>query len=233
MNAGTASLHQTGTMTRKREETAAASVSYSTLLWLFVIGSAVGFVLEGLWCVLRTGRWESHSATIWGPFCIIYGVGAVAVYLLSAFLKNRGVLLQFAVFTVSGAAVEYFGSLIQEIVLGSVSWDYSDHALNIGGRVSLQMALLWGVLGILFMRLLFPLLSRLFAKMRGKGWRVACVCVSVFMAVNLLVTAAAVTRWRSRTEGAAPASAAAQWLDAAYDDRTMAALFPNMTFTAE
>ena len=97
MNAGTASLHQTGTMTRKREQTAAAPVCYATLLWLFVIGSAVGFVLEGLWCVLRTGRWESHSATIWGPFCIIYGVGAVAVYLLSAFLKNRGVLLQFAV----------------------------------------------------------------------------------------------------------------------------------------
>ena len=183
---------------------------------------------------LRTGRWEK-------PFR--HNLGAVLHHLrrrrrrsLPAFgVSEKPGRSFFAVcgFTVSGAAVEYFGSLIQEIVLGSVSWDYSDHALNIGGRVSLQMALLWGVLGILFMRLLFPLLSRLFAKMRGKGWRVACVCVSVFMAVNLLVTAAAVTRWRSRTEGAAPASAAAQWLDAAYDDRTMAALFPNMTFTAE
>ena len=120
---------------------------YATLFWLFMFGSVAGFVLEGLWCVLTDGRWESHTATVWGPFCIIYGIGAVAVYLLSGLLKGRSLPVQFAAFTLSGAAVEFFGSLFQELCFGSVSWDYSAHLLNLGGRVSLKMALMWGAMG--------------------------------------------------------------------------------------
>lgn len=208
-------------------------IRYATLFWLFLLGSMAGFVLEGLWCVLMQGHWEHHAATVWGPFCIIYGIGAVVVYLLSALLKNRGLLIQFAVFTVSGAAVEYFGSLFQEMCFGSVSWDYSGHALNLGGRVSLKMAFMWGVLGILFMRLAFPLFNRLFAKMQGRGWRIACAALTAFMAVNLLVTAAAVTRWRTRASSQETGNPVIQWLDDTYDDQTMSRLFPNMRFTAE
>ena len=28
-------------------------VSYASLFWLFLIGSITGFVLEGLWCIVR------------------------------------------------------------------------------------------------------------------------------------------------------------------------------------
>ena len=28
-------------------------VSYASLFWLFLIGSVTGFVLEGLWCIVR------------------------------------------------------------------------------------------------------------------------------------------------------------------------------------
>ncbi len=216
------------------ERTAASpSVRYSTLFWLFLLGSVAGFVLEGIWCILTKGHWEHHSATVWGPFCIIYGVGAVAVYLLSTRLRRRPLPAQFMAFTCAGAAVEYCGSLFQELCFGSVSWDYSAHSFNLGGRVSLKMALLWGVLGILFMRLAFPLVGRLLAKMQGNAWRIACIGMTVFMAVNLLVTAAAVTRWRARTQGVGNTDAVAQWLDDAYDDQTMERLFPNLRFTAQ
>ena len=208
-------------------------VRYTDLFWLFMLGSVMGFVLEGVWCVLLKGHWEHHAATVWGPFCIIYGIGAVAVYFLSLLLKGKGVILQFAAFTMTGAAVEYFGSLFQEVCFGSVSWDYSGHALNIGGRVSFKMALLWGGLGIVFVRALFPFIGRLLIRMRGKGWRIACAGLTVFMAVNLLVTSAAVSRWKDRMSGAAATGVVAVWLDEKYDDQRMAALFPNMRFKGE
>lgn len=69
-------------------------IRYSTLFWLFMLGSVAGFVLEGLWCVLCKGHWEHHSATVWGPFCLIYGIGTVAVYLLSVVLKSKNLLVQ-------------------------------------------------------------------------------------------------------------------------------------------
>ena len=43
-------------------------VEATDMLWLFVGGSVIGFVLEGLWHILRVGTWESHTATVWGPF---------------------------------------------------------------------------------------------------------------------------------------------------------------------
>lgn len=75
-----------------------SSIKYQTLFWLFMIGSVLGFLLEGLWCVIKTGHWEHHVATIWGPFCIIYGIGAVAAFLISQLLSGRHVLLQFGAF---------------------------------------------------------------------------------------------------------------------------------------
>ena len=203
---------------------------YATLFWLFMFGSVAGFVLEGLWCVITDGRWESHTATVWGPFCIIYGIGTVAVYLLSGLLREKSLPVQFAAFSASGAAVEFFGSLFQELCFGSVSWDDSGHLLNLGGRVSLKMALMWGALGIVFIRLAFPLVRRALGKLRGRGARIACLVLTVFMAVNLAVTGAALCRWRCR-DGAPAGGAAAQWLDEHYGDETMARLFPNWSFT--
>lgn len=187
--------------------------------------------MEGLWCLFLKGHWEHHSATIWGPFCIIYGIGAVVVYLLSVVLKNQNLLTQFTVFTVSGAAVEYFGSLFQELCFGSVSWDYSGHILNVGGRVSLKMALMWGALGLLFMRFIFPLINSLFEKMNGNGWRIACAAATVFMVVNLIFTSAAIIRWRTRITSKETNCSVVQWLDNTYDDQTMTRLFPNMRFS--
>lgn len=216
----------------KATSSVSVKVTYSTLFWLFMIGSVMGVILEGVWCVWTKGTWENHVATVWGPFCIIYGIGAMAVYLISVWLKGRNILLQFLLFSVSGALVEYLSSLFQEAVFGSTSWDYSADFMNIGGRVSLQMTLIWGALGVLFVRFAFPILTRLFRKTQSKPWKIACIVLTVFMAVNLLVTAAAVARWHSRIMDDSPANnAVEQYLDEHYDNNTMRKIFVNMVFS--
>ena len=220
-------------MTSKEQSDVSYDITYPSLFWLFLLGSVAGFGMEGLWCILTKGHWERHSATVLGPFCIIYGIGAVAVYLLAALLKNRSLLLQFVAFMVSGTAVEYFASLFQERCFGTVTWDYSGHVLNLGGRVSLMMTLLWGFLGMAFTLFVFPHVNRLLHKMKGRGWRIVCAGMTIFMVVNLLVSSAAITRWRTRGEEPQASNPVVQWLDNTYDDQTMARLFPNMRFLAE
>lgn len=209
-------------------------ISYTSLFWLFLFGSVVGFFLEGLWCVLRKGGWQNHSATVIGPFCIIYGFGAVAICLLSSVLRGRSLPVQYVVFALTGTAVEYLGSLFQEQVFGSRSWDYSKQFLNIGGRVSLRMTLMWGFLGIIFERFLYPRLIRLMDKMKGKFWSIGCAALSVFMAADLLLSAAAVLRWRDRLSDAPPAeNAVERFLDEKYDNETMAGIYSNMVFPGQ
>lgn len=213
------------------KEYVAAKITYRSLFWLFLTGSVAGFVLEGLWCVFLMGVWENHSATIWGPFCIIYGFGAAAVYLLSTIMQGKNLPLRFILFTIMGALVEYFGSLLQEVIFQSITWDYSGHFMNINGRVSLQMSLIWGILGIAFVRFVFPPLLRLLEKAEGKFGRISCLVLSVFMAVNLLLSSAAVMRWRDRLADNAPASNAFErFLDETYNNDFMEKIYPGMRF---
>lgn len=204
--------------------------SFYIPFWIFMTGSVAGFVFEGIWSVIKKGNWEHHSATIWGPFCIIYGVGAVLAYALSYILRKQNVFMQFAAYLVAGSLVEYFFSLFQELCFGSVSWDYSAHFLNIGGRVSLKMTLIWGALGVVFAKFIFPHIMPLILSLKGNTAYTVTWILIVFMAVNLISTSLTVMRWRTRQNGAAPGNKVEQIVDSFYGDTKMEQLFPNMCF---
>ena len=67
-------------MQRKRGFSNRLFWGYEELFWVFFFGSILGFVIEGIWHIVLTGTWVDHSATVVGPFCIVYGVGAVAAF---------------------------------------------------------------------------------------------------------------------------------------------------------
>ncbi len=153
------------------------------------------------------------------------------MFLLSTVLKGKNPILQFVLFALSGALVEYVSSYFQYAVFGTRSWDYSDRFMNINGRVDLRMTVVWGILGIIVARLLYPYIVRLLQKMNGKFWTVSCFALSVFMAVNLAVSAAAVMRWKVRvTEQTPPANAFESFLDVHFDNDKMKKVYSNMKF---
>lgn len=207
------------------------TISYPALFWLFMFGSVIGFVLEGLLVLIRIGVWENHSATVWGPFCIIYGFGADAMYLGCTLMRNKNIPLQFFFSAVAGTVVEFFGSLIQEAVFHSRSWDYSEYPGNIGGRVTPHMTLAWGILGLLFVRLVYPLIERVYPKMRGRAWNIACAVLSVYMAVNLIVSGIAVFRWGQRQSGATATNRVEEIIDTQFNDEYMQSVYCNLNFS--
>lgn len=208
-------------------------LAFPTLFWLFVAGSLIGFVMEGVWHWLHHGTWGFRVATLWGPFCVIYGVGAVAMYLLALAVEQKRPLHQFAAFALVGSAVEYLSSVFQESVFGTVSWDYSHHAINLGGRISLQMTLIWGVIGMVLMYGILPLLLRSFNRMHLGSRTALCRMAAAFMCVNLLWTSVALLRWQERARFDRPASNAVEaYMDRRWPDERMQERFPNMVFVS-
>ena len=203
---------------------------YENFFWVFFFGSILGFIIEGLWHTVLTGEWVDHSATVVGPFCTVYGVGAVAAFLVARILPRRAVGLQFVAFALAGGAVEYFTSLFQESTFGSVSWDYSSHTLNLGGRVSAQMALMWGFLGMVFVGLIYPSLYKLLQRMHTQRWHIFCIACSAFMAFNLFVSASAILRWKERQQDLPPSSSWETYLDNTYPDSRMEYVYCDMHF---
>ena len=207
-------------------------LSFPTLFWLFIAGSLAGFLMEGVWHYLRTGNWGFRVATLWGPFCIIYGVGAAAMYLIALAVQKRSVMQQFLAFALTGSGVEYIAGVFQEKLFGTVSWDYSHHPLNLGGRISLRMTILWGIIGMCAMYLLLPLMLRTFNQLQLTSRTGLCRAAAVFMAVNLLWTSLALLRWQERVNTAEPSSNAIEaWMDRTWPDERLQQRFPNMVFT--
>lgn len=207
------------------------------LFWLFLLASVAGFVLEGLWCVVRLHRWENHSGLIWGPFCIIYGVGAVVMVLLNRLLPAELPLwavrvARFTLCALAGSTVEYLTSLFQEIHFGSSSWDYSHHRANLFGRISLYMTAVWGLVGLLFLEWLCPPMLRFISGIDGlSGWLATWFFIW-FTAANCVMSIATVKRWQRRSMGIAAGNRTEKWLDKHYDDERMLRSYANMTFSA-
>ncbi len=209
------------------------NIDYRAVLALFVAGSVAGFIFEGIYAIIKRGAWENHSATVWGPFCVVYGIGAVAIYLVSLLLYNKSMVEQFLMFAAAGSTVEYFCSWLQETVFGSASWNYTGRFLNIRGRVCLEMTMIWGVLGLGFARLVFPYAVKLlsFARMHISSF--AVIAITIFMAANLIVSAAAVLRWRDRRNGVPPRNKIESYLDSRYGEEVMEKVYGNMVFADE
>ena len=150
--------------------------------------------------------------------------------MVAKILPRHRVGLQFLAFALTGGAVEYFTSLFQERTFGSVSWDYSSHTLNLGGRVSGQMAILWGFLGMVFVGLIYPTLKKLLGHMHTQRWHIFCIACSIFMVFNLAISASAILRWKERRQSLPPSSRWESYLDATYPDARMEYVYSDMHF---
>lgn len=208
-------------------------IVYADLFWLFMAGSLLGVLIEGVFCVFHYGRWETHTVAVWGPFCIIYGIGAVVLYIGAILLRGKNRIVQFAIFAVAATVVEYLCGALLKYGLNMRAWDYSRAFLNVDGLICPTFTIGWGVAGLAFSEWCVPTLRTLLTKMNGVGWNIACICLSVFMTVNLLVTSVCIFRWSQRHQGIAPRNSIEQYIDETWDDNRMQTRFCEWRFIEE
>lgn len=200
------------------------------IFWLFVVGSILGFFMEGILVVLQKGHWENHASLIWGPFCTIYGIGAVIAYLLGLVFSKKNLVIQFFIYMFAITLLEYIASYFQQLFFGTIAWDYKNHALNINGRVSVSMSIAWGMLCIIVVKLLIPLFEYCYELIRGRMLLVITWIFLIFFLINSAVTSIAVTRWGERRKNLPPQNGIERYLDQEYDDITMKRIFQNTRF---
>lgn len=206
------------------------SIRYADLFWLFMAGSMLGVLIEGVFCIFSYGRWETHTVAVWGPFCIIYGIGAMILYVGAVILKDKKYIFQFIIFALATTVVEYMCGALLKYGLQMWAWDYSGEFGNIDGLVCPTFTLVWGVAGVAFSKWCVPALTTLFSKMSGIGWKVFCIVMSIFMAFNLLLTAFCIIRWAQRHQGIAPHNTVEQYIDRTWDDDSMQKRFCEWRF---
>lgn len=205
----------------------AKGLCFDKLVWIFLISCVTGFAVETLWCYIRHGYIESRQSLVYGPLSVAYGMGGVVLTLALYKIKDASSLKIFATAFIVGTVTEYICSLGQEIVFGSVAWDYSNRFLNINGRVCLLYSCFWGLLGIGWIKGIYPLMSYITEKMPFSVGKVLTWAFIVFFIFDCFMSASAGIRMNKRQEGKSASNAFEVYLDNHFSDERMHEIYAN------
>ena len=121
---------------------------------LFIIYSFAGWVMETLWVSWCNKRLVDRGFLI-GPYCPIYGFGALLIVLLLNKLSFSPILVFLMTVFVCGV-LEYFASWIMEKIFKARWWDYSNVKFNLNGRICLKNLIAFGVMGLAVIYIINP-----------------------------------------------------------------------------
>ena len=169
-------------------------ISIWRILAYFIIYSIAGYIIETVFGLLTKGVIESRKSFLYGPFCAIYGVGAVIMIVSRQYFKKNNYTLFFGGFVV-GSIVEYLVSLIGEFIFHVKWWDYSNEPFNINGRICIMFSLFWGALAIYLMShfniKVDKLIDKIKEKVSSKILNSAVVIIVIFMFLDCVITGVA------------------------------------------
>lgn len=161
------------------------------ILAYFIIYSVLGYIIETIFGIITKGTWESRQSFLYGPFCGIYGLGAVIMIVFLQYFNKNNNRLFWGGFLI-GSITEYVISFLGEKTLNVIWWDYSNMPLNINGRVCVFFSIFWGLLAIYLMSYINPKIDRLInwfkKKISIKKLKIITAVVTIFLFVDFLIT---------------------------------------------
>lgn len=201
--------------------------SFFQYVWIFIASCYAGYLVETLWCLIRHGFIESRKSLVLGHLSVAYGMGAVLLTLLLTYVQNAKWWQIFLISYAAGTVTEYICSLGQELLFGTVAWDYSNVPLNINGRVCLLYSLFWGVLGLAWVKLVMPGMNNLFGKITVPHENIIIYAFIVLFVFDCALSASAAVRMNRRDEGIPAQTKLSQFLDSHYTDEKMHEIYAN------
>lgn len=180
----------------------------------------------------------SRSSVVYGPFSIVWGLGCALLTAVLYRIRERSDSYIFVAGTLLGGAYEYICSVFTELVFGTVFWDYSEFRFNLGGRINLLYCFFWGIAAVVWMKFLYPILSKWIERLPRKKGTFLCNCMIVFMIFNCLISALALSRYEKRQRiNFAVQQEKAEGIDAILDehfpDERMERIYPNAKIVEE
>lgn len=227
-----------------RDETGEGYIklNYFNLFWVFFVCSVLGLILEEVWhmVVVDPGVYQDRAGMLFGPFSPIYGFGAVLMTMaLNRFYKKNPLII-FLVSALIGGAFEVFVGWFMQTSFGVVSWSYSHIrlfgmpdpiAVLTGGRTCTPFACMWGLGGLIWIKLLLPRLLKLINMIPWKRRYSATVILTAVMLIDGVMTLQSLDYWYQRVNGTVRNIPVAQFYDKHFDNEYMENRFQSMTMS--
>ena len=158
-------------------------MNYIDLILLFFFYSFIGWLVEVLEGIINNRGFINRGFLV-GPICPIYGISCISMFLLLNRYENDYVIL-FILGMVICTLIEYITSLILEKIFNTRWWDYSDHKINLNGRVCLETMILFGISGILLMKGFKPFTNYILGIIPSNIKLIVSIVLTVILLIDL------------------------------------------------
>ena len=160
--------------------------SFLEIIIYFITYSFLGWVMESIFRSISEKK-IINTGFLKGPFCPIYGVGAIIMLLfLKKFADNLAVL--FIVSVVVLTIWEYLVGVLLEKLFHTKYWDYSKNKFNFQGRICLMNSIFWGILGVVFVKYIHPAIESLGNQIDIKILTFIYAILGIIILVDMIVS---------------------------------------------
>ena len=153
---------------------------------LFMTYSILGWIMEVVGQIIQFRKFVNRGFLI-GPYCPIYGFGAVAItIILKRYLEDPLALFLFALVICS--ILEYLTSYIMEKVFKARWWDYSEKKFNINGRICLETMIPFGLLGMFISYVANPFFMGIYESIKIPDLEIISGAILVVFLTDIIIS---------------------------------------------
>ena len=164
---------------------------------LFFFCSMLGWLMEVTCKLFQFHRFINRGFLI-GPYCPIYGFGAVFVTLLLSGFSDHPVAVFLLARLVCGT-LEYVTSYVMEKLFHARWWDYSQRKFNLNGRVCANTLIPFGLLGLVMVYFLKPLVFGWFDALSETALYVLSGSLAALLLTDTVISTTVLGRIRKNT----------------------------------
>ena len=114
---------------------------YEVVMW-FLTYSMMGWLVESIYMSFCNHKITNRGFAK-GPFCPIYGFGALTVFfVLRPYCANR--ILLYFLGSFLATTLEFLTALVMKRIFGEIWWDYHEKPFNYRGIICLESSIAWG-----------------------------------------------------------------------------------------
>lgn len=174
------------------------NLSIQMYFLLFMIYSFLGWCLEVTCKLIEYKKFINRGFMI-GPYCPIYGWGAVAITLL-LYRYSYDPLVLFIMTTVTCCVLEYLTSYFMEKLFKARWWDYSRRKFNINGRVCLGTSVPFGIFGLVLTYIVNPFFIGLLNKLSLDTINIVSIVLLSIYTIDFIVSSIVIFSFRKTSE---------------------------------
>lgn len=170
-----------------------------TYFMLFLLYSILGWIIELVDLSIIERKLIKNRGFLIGPYCPIYGFGALLMTLFLTKYENDPVVLFFMAIIVT-SILEYYTSVILEKIFKARWWDYSNMKFNINGRVLLINSLGFGFFGLILIYYFNPFLFSMFNKINSTLFAGISIILFIIFLTDVILSITIMLKIKSNTK---------------------------------